>query len=154
MMKHSKMRPIAIAAAVVVAATGIGASAASAAAPEKPASAAVTLMKPPAGSKELKAAKVKGVLYRRYSITSDKPKDVVAYYASAWKQAGYMVHSGGGGGGWGPWGGSGAGAQGHKGNSYISVNAGARNSGPTYFEVCLGTNKKLVNDCQNLLQNN
>ena len=153
-MKSITTRSIAIGAALVVAGAGIGASAASAAAPEKPASAAVKLMKPPAGAKELKAATVKGVLYRRYSITSDKPKDVVAYYASAWKQAGYMVHSGGGGGGWGPWGGSGAGAQAHKGTSYISVNAGARNSGPTYFEVCFGTNKKLVNDCQNLLQNN
>lgn len=113
-----------------------------------------TLMAPPTGSVKLKAAKVKGVVYRRYKVTGMTPKNVSAFYATKWKAAGYTVHSGSGGGGWGPWGGAGAGSQGAKSGHYISVNAGARTGGPTYFEVCFGTDKKLVNNCQNLLQNN
>ena len=148
-------RPTAfVAAALVACGAAAPAIATAAPAPAPAGNAATRLLKPPSGSQQLKAAVVKGITYRRYKISGQTPKQVSTFYVQAWKNAGYTVHSGGGGGGWGPWGGSGAGAQGHKGGHYLSVNAGARTSGPTYFEVCFGDNQKLVNDCQNLLQNN
>lgn len=148
-------RPVAIAAAGLIACGALGAvTTAATAAPVDARSSASKLLAPPNGAEQLDAQKVKGITYRRYEISGQTPKQVASFYAQAWKKAGFMVHSGSGGGGWGPWGGSGAGAQGHKGSQYIAVSAGARKSGPTYFEVCLGKDEKLVNDCQNLVQNN
>lgn len=148
-------RPVAIAAASLIACGALGAAtAASASAVPEARSSASKLLAPPTGAERLDAQKVKGVTYRRYEISGQTAKAVASFYAQAWKKAGFTVRSGSGGGGWGPWGGSGAGAQGSKGGQYLAVSAGGRKGGPTYFEVCFGMDKKLVNDCQNLVQDN
>ena len=60
---------------------------------------------------------------------------------------------GGGGGGWGGYGGSGAGISSDNGSEWIDVEAGGQNSGPTYWEVCVGPSNQSVNDCQDINDN-
>jgi hypothetical protein len=104
---------------------------------------------PPSGATALQTSDTNGVQYARYS-TSEQPNQVVAYYTQAWQGQGYtMNQSGGGGGGWGKYGGADAGATGSKSGSYVDVQSGGSTSGPTYFEVCMGTNQSAVNECGN-----
>lgn len=113
------------------------------------------LPQPPAGSQVLDQETENGVKYARYSNANEQAAGVVSYYTQLWQGEGYTVNgSGGGGGGWGQYGGSGAGAEGSKEGSYVAVQAGGQNSGPVYFEVCVGPNQQAVDNCQNLSQDN
>jgi hypothetical protein len=40
-----------------------------------------------------------------------------------------------------------------KDGSFASVQAGGSDSGPTYFEVCLGTDESVVDNCEQQSQN-
>jgi hypothetical protein len=61
-----------------------------------------------------------------------------------------ITNSGGGGGGWGKWGGANAGLSANKNGTYIDVQAGGQTGQPVYFEVCEGTNKSAVDQCENV----
>jgi hypothetical protein len=105
----------------------------------------------PAGAQQLQNAAANGATYWRYSINGTTPAQVVSDYQGELQAAGYtVVNQGGGGGGWGKWGGAGAGLTGQHGGNYVAVQAGGQNSGPTYFEVCLGPSSQSVQDCENV----
>ncbi|MDQ1246694.1 MAG: hypothetical protein QG597_1062 [Actinomycetota bacterium] len=111
---------------------------------------AVSFPAPPAGSTTLQTSNDNGVEYARYSNASEQPAAVVSYYSGKWQAEGYtMTNTGGGGGGYGKYGGADAGAEGSKSGSYVNVQSGGSTSGPTYFEVCMGSNQSAVNECGN-----
>jgi len=115
--------------------------------PAPPAPASVPA--PPAGAKALTSrAGQSGGTFTRYETTQSSAA-VVGYYESGLKSAGFSITStGGGGGGWGGYGGSGAGLTGNNGTTFVAVESGGSNQGPTYFEVCTGTSTAQVSDCQ------
>ena len=106
---------------------------------------------PPSGSTELQNTTQNGVAYQRWSNPSATPAQVVASYQSALASQGFTItNSGGGGGGWGKWGGANAGLSANKNGTYIDVQAGGQTGQPVYFEVCEGTNKSAVDQCENV----
>jgi hypothetical protein len=111
---------------------------------------------PPSGSKTLQTKTLTGgVQYARYSNGSMSPSQVISYYQQQLRGQGWQtVNEGGGGSGWsGGWGGGGGGGlTAIKTGTYFSVNAGGDGT-PTYFEVCVGGNSQVVNNCQNVSQN-
>lgn len=110
---------------------------------------------PPSGSKTLQTKTLAGgVQYARYSNAGMSPAQVVSFYQQALRSKGWQtVNEGGGGSGWSDaWGGGGGGLSAIKTGTYFSVNAGGDGS-PTYFEVCVGGNSQVVNNCQNVSQN-
>lgn len=123
-------------------------SASSAAAP---AAAAPTA---PSGATEVDSADEDGMTYTRYKVEGTSAEDVVSDYEAQFKAAGYTItNAGGSGGGWGQWGGDGYGMDANKDGSFASVQAGGSESGPTYFEVCLGTDESVVDNCGQQSQN-
>lgn len=128
-----------------------------AAAPATTAAAPATssaLPAPPAGSKQLAQRSKNGATYYHYSISGQTPQQIVDGYQSELQSSGFTVQStGGGGGGWGGYGGSGAGISSDNGTEWIDVEAGGQNSGPTYWEVCVGPSAQSVNDCQDINDN-
>ncbi|MDP3972089.1 MAG: hypothetical protein Q8P61_04160 [Candidatus Nanopelagicales bacterium] len=105
---------------------------------------------PPAGATQLtsRAGKAGGT-FARYQI-GESAAGVVSYYENALKASGFAItNSGGGGGGWGQYGGSGAGVEANKAGTFIAVEAGGSQQGPTYFEVCVGASAAQVSDCRN-----
>lgn len=102
----------------------------------------------PSGAKELSSSQEETAIYTRYEITGMTPQQVVQSYEQSATNAGYTVtNSGGSGGGWGGYGGAGAGMVAEKSGSYLDVQAGGETSGPTYFEVCVGTDEGAVEHC-------
>lgn len=107
-----------------------------------------TLPRPPAGTTKLGAHFTSSAQYARYKNSSEKPRQVVNYYAGQARSEGYSVKSqGGGGGGWGGYGGSDFGMAAVKSNAYLSVHAGASKQTPTFFEVCVGSEKSALKAC-------
>lgn len=120
----------ALALTVIAAPMTVGGSAA--AAPMTPAGLPVL-----AGAKKVQGAKGPGVKYARYR-TAAQSGAVTQYYAGQLTAAGYRVS--------GPRStASESVVYGRKGRAYAAVQAGG--SGPTYFEVCTGTNRAQVNRC-------
>lgn len=118
------------------------------AAPTTEAASGFTLPQAPAGAKELNTKTTSSMVYGHYEISGTSPEDVVDGYESALKADGYSItNAGGSGGGWGKWGGSGYGMDAEKDGSYASVQAGGSTSGPTYFEVCVGADESVVDEC-------
>lgn len=106
------------------------------------------LPQPPAGARQIRSSDSDGMTHTRYSIEGQTPKQVADYYVGIWAGEGYTINdSSSGGGGYGKYGGSGASATGSKSGTFVAVDAGARNDEPTYFDVCHGTNEKLVVHC-------
>lgn len=92
----------------------------------------------PGGSVKVQKANGPGVKYTRYSTTST-PSSVTAFYASKLGKSGYRLA--------GPsTRGSESTVYAKKGKKYAAVQA-SNASGSTYFEVCTGKNKSLVNKC-------
>jgi hypothetical protein len=108
----------------------------------------------PAGAKQLAMRSKNGATYYHYQISGQSPKQIVDGYQSELQSSGFTVKStGGGGGGWGGYGGSDAGISADNGSEWIDVEAGGQNSGPTYWEVCVGPSEQSVNDCQDINDN-
>lgn len=128
------------------------AAASTAAAPASTAAASSSaLPAAPSGAKELAQRSQNGATYYHYSISGQTPQQIVDGYQSDLQSSGFNVKStGGGGGGWGGYGGSGAGLSADNGSEWIDVEAGGQNSGPTYWEVCVGPTEQSVNDCQDI----
>lgn len=127
--KHLRIGTSAV--AIAVAAVPIAAGFASASASAAPAPSA------PSGSVKIQKAKGPGVKYTRYR-TASAPGTVTAYYAGKLKKSGYALS--------GPTTTSAESVvYGRKGKSYAAVQASGAN--PTYFEVCVGSNRSLVNTC-------
>lgn len=102
----------------------------------------------PSGATVKESKEEGGMQYTRYSITGTSAEDVVNDYESQFKEMGYTItNAGGSGGGWGQWGGSGYGMDASSDGSFASVQAGGSDNGPTYFEVCLGPDKSVVDQC-------
>lgn len=109
---------------------------------------------PPAGATKIDSANESGMQYTRYKIQGTTAEQVVSDYEAQFKAAGYSItNAGGSGGGWGQWGGEGYGMDASKDGSFASVQAGGATSGPTYFEVCLGTDENVVDNCGQESQN-
>lgn len=110
---------------------------------------------PPAGAKQLTSRPGQsGGTFARYQI-GESAAGVVSYYETAFKASGFAITSSGGGGdGWGQYGGSGAGVEANKAGTFVAVEAGGSQQGPTYFEVCVGASAAQVSDCQNGDQGN
>jgi hypothetical protein len=107
----------------------------------------------PSGATQLQNGSANGATYWSYSITGQDATQVVNTYSSELTAQGYTIQNqGGGGGGWGDFGGVNAGLTANKGSTYISVQAGGSNQGPTYFEICQGPTAASVNDCENISQ--
>lgn len=107
-------------------------------------------VQPPSGSNEVQKRGRKGVSYARYS-TAETPSQVVDYYRGELSNEGWTVrHEGKGGGGWGRWGGSEAGLWAVKGDDYAAVQAGGESGHTTYFEVCVGPNRSITDDCEDM----
>ena len=105
----------------------------------------------PAAAKQLASRQKNGATYYHYSISGQTPQQIVNSYQSELKSSGFAVKStGGGGGGWGAYGGSDAGISADNNSEWIDVEAGGQNSGPTYWEVCVGPSNQSVNDCQDV----
>ena len=103
---------------------------------------------PPTGASQVKFVESDQVMHARYSIQGQSPQQVIDYYVGAWKHAGYLITGVEGGGYPGRYGGgSGASAYGLKPGVFVAVDAGAGNGGPTYFNVCQGTDQKAVRRC-------
>ena len=112
-----------------------------------------TLPKAPAGAKLLSNHKTAGAEYARYKIGMS-PKQVVSKYQTQAQNNGFTIEkSGGGGGGWGGWGGSDYGMTAKKGSTFEDVQAGGESSGPTYYEVCVGTEQRAYDHCEERSQN-
>lgn len=108
----------------------------------------------PAGATEVDSSNEGGMQYTRYKISGTSAEDVVSGYEEQFKAAGYTItNAGGSGGGWGQWGGDGYGMDASKDGSFASVQAGGSDSGPTYFEVCLGPDESVVDQCGEQSQN-
>lgn len=109
---------------------------------------------PPSGATEVDSANENGMQYTRYKISGTSAEDVVSGYEAQFKAQGYTIdNAGGSGGGWGKWGGSGYGMDASMDGSFASVQAGGSDNGPTYFEVCIGTDKSVVDNCGQQSQN-
>ncbi|MCB0930779.1 MAG: hypothetical protein KDB71_02630 [Mycobacterium sp.] len=106
-----------------------------------------SLPQPPTGASQVKFVESDQVMHARYSIQGQSPQQVIDYYVGAWKHAGYLITGVEGGGYPGRYGGSGASAYGLKPGVFVAVDAGAGNGGPTYFNVCQGTDQKAVRRC-------
>jgi hypothetical protein len=107
----------------------------------------------PSGSVELQNTTTNGVVYQRWSNAGATPQQIVTDYQNALTAEGYTItNSGGGGGGWGKWGGANAGLSANKSGVYVDVQAGGQSGQTTYFEVCQGTNKSAVDQCENASQ--
>ncbi len=105
---------------------------------------------PPAGAKQIDEEDESGMVYARYKVEGTSAQTIVDDYESELKDSGYTVtNSGGSGGGWGMWGGSGYGMDAEKDSTYVSVQAGDSSGGPTYYEVCVGADKSVVDQCGN-----
>ena len=144
--------------AVTVTETAAAATpAATAAATEAPAPAATPAAAAPttpAGATEVDSANESGMQYTRYKIEGTTAEQVVSDYEAQFKAAGYTItNAGGSGGGWGQWGGEGYGMDASNSGSFASVQAGGSKGGPTYFEVCLGTDESVVDNCGQQSQN-
>ncbi len=112
--------------------------------------AAAGLPAAPAGAKEVDEENESGMQYARYKVEGTSAKAIVDDYESELKSSGYTIeNSGGSGGGWGKWGGSGYGMDAEKDGTYVSVQAGGSSGGPTYYEVCVGSDKSVVDQCSN-----
>ena len=108
----------------------------------------------PAGAEQLAQRSQNGATYYHYQIGGQTPQQIVDGCQSELESSGFTVKStGGGGGGWGGYGGSGAGISSDNGTEWIDVEAGGQNSGPTYWEVCVGPSEQSVNDCQDINDN-
>jgi hypothetical protein len=95
-----------------------------------------------------------GMQYSRFKISGTSAQDVVGGYEAQFKELGYTItNAGGSGGGWGQWGGQGYGMDASKDGSFASVQAGGSDGGPTYFEVCIGTDESVVDNCGEQSQN-
>ena len=125
-------------------------TAAAPAATTSAASSSSALPAAPSGAKQLAMRSQNGATYYHYSISGQTPQQIVDGYQSALESSGFTVKSTGGGGGWGGYGGSGAGISSDNGSEWIDVEAGGQNSGPTYWEVCVGPSEQSVNDCQDI----
>lgn len=106
-----------------------------------------SLPPPPTGASQLNSGESNGVVHARYSIQGQSPQQVVDYYVGALKHEGYYITGVEGGGNPGRYGGSGANVYGLKSGVFVAVDSGAGNSGPTYFNVCQGTDQKAVRRC-------
>lgn len=107
----------------------------------------------PSGAKEIEDEDEDNVSYARYSIDGMTAEEVVAGYEKQFKADGFTItNAGGSGGGWGKWGGDGYGMDAEKSGAFASVQAGGSSSGPTYFEVCVGADKSVVDQCGNFSQ--
>ena len=125
--------------------------AAAPAATTEAASSSSALPAAPSGAKQLTQKSQNGATYYHYQISGQTPQQIVDGYQSELESSGFTVKStGGGGGGWGGYGGSGAGISADNGSEWIDVEAGGQNSGPTYWEVCVGPTEQSVNDCQDV----
>ncbi len=144
---------------VTVTQTEAAPAATAAATPTTPATPAATeastsLPAPPAGATQVDSADKGGMQYARYKISGSSAEDVVSGYESEFKAQGYEItNAGGSGGGWGKWGGDGYGMDASMDGSYASVQAGGSSSGPTFFEVCVGPDKSVVDQCGQESQN-
>ncbi len=105
------------------------------------------LTEPPSGATPLKSDESDGTLHARYSIADQSPRQVIDYYVGAWKDKGYNITGVESGGDPGPHGGSGASAYGLMAGTFVAVDAGAGSGRPTYFDVCQGTDSKVVRHC-------
>lgn len=113
-------------------------------------SGSATLPQPPAGSTKLGGSTKGDAEYARYKNSQESPQNVVNSYKKEAQNSGYTVkNSGGSGGGWGGYGGSNYGLTAEKSGSYLEVQAGGENSGPTYFEVCVGPESSARGHCEN-----
>ncbi len=136
------------AAATAAAATTEPATTEAAATPAQTQAAAGPAPTAPSGATEVDSANEGGMTYTRYKIEGTSAQDVVSDYEAQFKAAGYTItNAGGSGGGWGQWGGEGYGMDASKDGSFASVQAGGSDSGPTYFEVCLGSDESVVDNC-------
>ncbi len=112
-----------------------------------------TLPKPPAGSTKVGGSSNGAEQYARYKNSQKSPQKIVNSYKKKAQQTGYTIkNSGGSGGGWGGYGGSNYGLTAEKSGSYLDVQAGGENSGPTYFEVCVGPDNGAREHCENSSQ--
>lgn len=105
------------------------------------------LPQPPSGATQLKSNDSDGVQHARYSITGQSPRQVADYYVGIWKGEGYDITDSSSGGEGGQYGGSGARASGSKAGTFVGVDAGAGAGDPTYFDICVGTDKEQVEHC-------
>lgn len=123
--------------------------------PETQAAGGSTALPPaPSGAKQLDNKTTAAMTYGHYKISGTTPKKVVSDYESTFKSQGYNItNAGGSGGGWGKWGGSNYGMDAESGSSYASVQAGGSKSGPTYYEVCIGPDKGVVDNCDSHSRN-
>lgn len=111
-------------------------------------SSAVSMPKAPAGATMMSNHKTEGSEYARYKIDMT-PKKVVNKYQKQAQKDGYTIEkSGGGGGGWGGWGGSDYGMVAKKDGKFEDVQAGGESGGPTYYEVCVGTEERGYDHCE------
>ncbi len=125
-------------------------AAAPAATTAAPTSAAANVPPPPDGAKKVDSEDESGMQYTRYKISGTSAEAVVKSYESQLKSAGFTItNAGGSGGGWGKWGGSGYGMDAKDEATFVSVQAGGSDNGPTYFEVCVGADKSVVDKCGN-----
>lgn len=105
------------------------------------------LTQPPSGATLLESDESDGTLHARYSIADRSPRQVIDYYVGTWKDEGYNITGVENGGEPGPHGGSGASAYGLRAGTFVAVDAGAGNGQPTYFDICQGTDSKVVRHC-------
>lgn len=105
------------------------------------------LPQPPSGATQLKSNDSDGIQHARYSVTDQTPRQVADYYVGIWKNEGFSITNSSSGGEGGQYGGSGANATGSKAGTFVAVDAGAGNGEPTYFDICVGTDKEQVEHC-------